>query len=221
MKKFKQKIILFTALLTVSVGVAVGLRAWLHPPLKLQAAQLLPEPKSLQGYVLTNGDTAINLGLLKGHWALLFFGYTSCPDVCPLELQKLGQMLKRFDALQQKQKPLVIFVSLDPERDTPDRLKTYVNFFQADMIGVTGRNSELASLANFFGFAYNRSTTMAGKDYLIAAGADMPSGSGQHYLVNHSSRIFIVDMQSRYIGSFAPPHDADILFTDMQQLVDQ
>jgi len=206
-------------LLVMGVIAAVGLRMWLHPPLKLQAAQLLPEPKSIAGYELTMGGTKVNFDMARGRWALVFLGYTQCPDVCPLELQKLAQMLKQFDARDAKQKPLVVFVSVDPERDTPEQLKKYAAFFHPEMLGITGSNSELAALAQFLGASYNRTTTIKGKEYLIQSGADMPTAAEKHYVVNHSSRIYIIDDESRYIGSFAPPHDASILFTDMQQLI--
>ena len=208
-------------LLVIGLVAAMGLRAWLHPPLKLQAAQLLPEPKSIAGYELTMGATHVKFDMAQGRWVLIFLGYTECADVCPLELQKLAQMLKQFEASGAQQKPLVVFVSVDPERDTPDLLKTYAAFFHSEMQALTGSNSELAALAQFLGASYNRTTTIKGKAYLIQAGADMPAGSEKHYVVNHSSRIFIVDPQSHYVGSFAPPHDAAILYSDMQQLLNQ
>jgi protein SCO1/2 len=211
--------VVIIAILALSLVLAAGLRAWLHPPLRLQAAQLLPQPKSLANYGFTVDDTRINLDLFKGHWVLIFLGYTSCPDVCPLELQKLAQMLKKFSDAGEKSLPVVLFVSLDPERDKPDTLKGYVKFFNENIVSVTGKNSELAELAGALGASYNRTVTIHGQEYLIAAGADMPADAGEHYLVNHSSRIFIMDDRSRDIGSFAPPHDAATLYSDMQQLI--
>jgi protein SCO1/2 len=209
-------------ILALSVVSAMLLRACLHPPLKLSAAQLLPAAKPmLQDYVLSNGAKQIQLNQIRGHWVLIFFGYTSCPDVCPLELQKLGQMLKHFDMLESKKKPLVIFVSVDPERDKPEMLKKYVSYFHQDLLGLTASNVELAALANFFGASFNRTVTISGKDYLVEAGADMPGTAGDHYLVNHSSRIFVMDPQARYVGSFAPPYDTAALIADVEQLLRQ
>jgi protein SCO1/2 len=207
------------AILVLGFVVAAGLRAWLHPPLHLLAAQLLPQPKSLADDGFTVDGKRINLDFFKGHWVLIYLGYTSCPDVCPLEMQKLAQMLKKFSEAGEKAVPVVLFVSVDPERDKPDILKGYVKFFNEDIVGVTGKNSELAELASALGASYNRTFTLNGQEYLVATGADMPSDTGDHYLVNHSSRIFIMDDRSRYVGSFAPPHDAATLFTDMQQLI--
>ena len=209
-------------LLVCSVGFAIGLRAWLHPPLKLVTAQLLPAPKPMtQDYVLTDGGTKNHLNQVRGRWVLLFFGYTSCPDVCPLELQKLGQMLKHLDQAGAKTRPLVVFVSVDPERDKPELLKKYASHFHDDMIGVTGTNVELAALASFFGAGFNRMATIDGKDYLIEPGADMPGTVGDDYLVNHSSRVFIIDPEVQYVGSFSPPYDTAALVSDVEQLLEQ
>lgn len=216
----KQWRIIFIVLV-IAVPGAIALRAWLYPPLKLATAQLLPTPKiMLQDYALTVGNKKAQLSLLNGSWALLFFGYASCPDICPLELQKLGQVLKHFDGTASQNKLRVVFVSVDPERDDSELLKKYAGHFHPDMIGVTGTNMEVAALASFFGASYNRTATVAGKDYLIEAGADIPDAFGDHYLVNHSSRIFIMDREGRYVGSFAPPYDSAALIADVEQLLE-
>ena len=212
--------LVIVVVLVASVVLAVVLRAWLHPPLKLATAQLLPAPKTIQqDYVLTNGASAVHLNSLKGRWTLLFFGYTSCPDVCPVELQKLGQLLKHFEGIDVNKQPLVVFVSVDPERDHPDQLQKYASYFHPALVAVTGSNLELAALANFFGAAFNRTATVASKEYLVEAGADMPEALRGEYMVNHTSRVFIVDPQLRYVGSFAPPYDTAALIADVEQLL--
>jgi protein SCO1 len=216
----KKNLIVVSVLLALGIIAAVSLHNWSRAPLKLQAAQLLPAPKSMDGYGLTVNGNRLEFSIAKGRWILLFFGYTNCPDVCPLELQKLGDMLKKFDEAG-RPKPLVAFISVDPERDSANMLQAYASHFHAEIVGVTAKNSELAALAKYLGADYNRTTTINKKEYLVEAGADMPPNAGEHYVVNHSSRIFIIDSQSRYVGSFAPPHDAAVLFSDMIQLMDQ
>jgi len=190
------------------------------PELHLQALQRLPEPRPLIDVELEHADLGKgNLSALEGRWGLLYFGYRSCPDVCPLELHKLGQLLARFET-EGKPLPYVLFVSVDPERDTPEALKAYAGYFHPGILGVTGRNRDLAQLANFFGAAYSRTVQIQGKTYLVEAGADMPAGSGAHYEVNHSSRVFVIDPAGRYIGSFAPPHDPEQWYGDMVAVMD-
>lgn len=203
-------------LLAGAVVVAVLLRAMHDRGPSLQSVQLLPSPKALEPIELQVNGMPVRLDTFKGTWALVFLGFLSCPDVCPVEMQKLGQMLKRFDASGLQKTPAVAFVSVDPERDAPEDIQQYVAYFDKRIIGVTGRNIELAKLARFLGAAYSRSATINGREYLIEAGADMPAGSGENYTVNHSSRIFVIDPQGRYVGSFAPPYDVDQLFNSMK-----
>lgn len=218
----KKQWVFIVVVLAASVALAIMLRAWLHPPLKLATAQLLPTPKIMQqDFVLTMDGTKVPLSYLKGHWTLIFFGYSSCPDVCPVELQKLGQLLKHFDNTDNNNRPRVVFVSVDPERDHPEQLKKYASYFHPSLIGVTGSNMELAALANFFGASFNRTATVAGKEYLVEAGADMPEALGDQYMVNHTSRIFILDPQLRYLGSFAPPYETAALIADVEQMLKQ
>jgi len=217
----KKNLVVVSILLAVGIVAIVSLHNWSRrPPPKLQAAQLLPEPKSMDGYGLTVSGKKLDFSIAKGRWVLVFFGYTNCPDTCPLELQKLGGMLKQFDEAGAT-KPMVVFISVDPERDSEKMLQAYASHFYADIVGVTGKNDELAALVKYLGADYNRTTTINKKEYLVEAGADMPPKAGEHYVVNHSSRIFIIDSQSRYVGSFAPPHDAAVLFSDMKQLMDE
>jgi len=196
MNKKLPHIILMTVLVLLSVGTAFGLRAWLHPPLK--NAELLPEPKSLQGqnYRLDIDDHTVPLNIAIGHWVLLYFSYTTC-SLSQEELQELGQMMKQFDGTDSEYKPIVIFVSLDPEQDKQGKLDIFTQRFHPDL------NDELARLTNLFGVAYNRTTT----------------DRDDKCLINHSSRIFILDSQLRYIGSFAPPYNANTLYSDMQQII--
>lgn len=203
-------------LLVGAVVAAVWLRAMHERGPSLQSVQLLPAPKALTAIELQVNGAPVQLDTVKGNWVMMFLGFLSCPDVCPVEMQKLGQMLKRFDAAGIQKTPAVVFVSVDPERDTPEEIQQYAAYFDERIIGVTGNNIELAKLARFLGAAYNRNATIKGRKYLVEAGADMPAGSGENYTVNHSSRIFIIDPQGRYVGSFAPPYDVDQLFDSMK-----
>lgn len=186
--------------------------------MELKNAQLLPVPKLLVSVELKGIQGVANLQQAHDAWFLLFMGYTYCPDVCPVELQKLGQMLKKFSE-NQEQAPVVAFISVDPKRDTVQKVSEYAAYFDPALQGLTGENMQLRALADFFGVTYNRSVTIDNKEYLVEAGADMPARSGEHYLVNHSSRIFIINPRGEYIGSFSPPYDTEMLYADMRVLM--
>lgn len=186
-------------------------------PLVLSTVQLLPEPKPLPKVLLrtATGD-AFAREKFNNHWSLVFFGFTSCPDFCPLELQKLAKLIKFAE--ESGRHVQVIFVSVDPERDSPARLAEYVNFFHPQIIGLRGDNPAIANFSRFFGAAYERSAIINSKLLNIPAGAAMPDVVGDQYQVNHSTRIFVVDPQAQYVGSTANIESAESLWADLQQL---
>ncbi len=200
------------------LGVWAANRQLMSEPLYHQA-QLLPESSLLPNFNLEDQyGNAINDGLWRNRWSLIFFGFTTCPDICPLELQKLGALLRLANASSNVQ---VVFVSVDPERDTLTRLREYASFFHPDIIALRGSNSELATAARFFGAAYDRIVIIDSKLFNVPAGIDMPDNAGDLYQVNHSSRIFIVNPASEYIGSFMPPFGAQQLWNDMEKIINR
>lgn len=211
--------VIYTISILASLGLGVVLGAQQFSPPSLHIAQLLPEPKVLPAVILENhrGEPVV-ANVFSGHWNLLFFGFTSCPDFCPLELQKLGKVLNLMGAGGELQ---VVFVSVDPERDGREKLADYVGFFHPHIIGLRGNNTELAKFSRFFGAVYERSVIVDTKLLTIPAGINMPPDAGEQYQVNHSSRVFVVNPDGKFIGSFAPPYTADDILSDMQKLMDR
>ncbi|MBR0551072.1 SCO family protein [Stakelama marina] len=123
----------------------------------------------------------------RGKIVLLYFGYTYCPDVCPLTLSHLGQMMKSIDGA--KDNIRVLFVTVDPQRDTLDTLKQYTSSFGPEFVGLRGTDNQLASLA---------------KRYRVAYSAD-PDNDPAKYVVTHSSAVYVFDRQG----------NARLLFTDL------
>ncbi len=118
--------------------------------------------------------------VLKGKWSVVFFGFTYCPDVCPTTMAALGQAQ---DRLGPKAKDLqVIFVSVDPERDTPAQLKTYLSndSFPKGTIGLTGTPDQVAAAAKAYRVYYQK------------------AGTGSDYLVNHSTAAYLMDPKGRF-----------------------
>ncbi|MES2822195.1 MAG: SCO family protein [Pseudomonadota bacterium] len=212
--------ILVVAVIAVAVGVKPGPQLF-GPEPELQSAQLLPMPKPLPEIKLEKSKTEIvTAENFTGHWNLIFFGFTNCPDFCPLELQKLGKLLQLSQQVQQAHFPVrVIFISLDPERDSPEKINAYTAFFHPQILGLSSSNLELVKVAHFFGSDYSRKATAAGALLNIPAGIDMPGNVENNYQVDHSARIYIVNPDAAYIGSFAPPHNAEHMWGDLQLIM--
>lgn len=203
-------------IISLGLGVVLGAQ-YFSPPAPLSIAQLLPTPKPLPALKLeSHRGEPIDVSSFRDRWSLVFFGFTSCPDFCPMELQKLSKVL----VLNENRHPLqLVFVSVDPERDTSAKLAEYVGFFNPQIVGVRGTNIDLANFAQFFGAAYDRTVIIDGKVLTIPAGINMPTNAGDQYQVNHSMRIFLVNPAAEYVGTFAPPYEAETLLADMQQLM--
>ena len=168
---------------------------------------VLPEPRVLGDFQLLDQDGAdFTLERLRGEWSLLFFGFTYCPDICPSTLYDLQQVRQTLlgegvpaEGLQ------VVFVSVDPERDSPARLKEYVSYFDPDFLGVTGDPAQLKPLALRLGVAFRIE--------------DHEQGA-ENYSVDHSASVFLTDPQGRLYGVFPAPHDAAAMARDVAAVID-
>jgi protein SCO1/2 len=144
----------------------------------------------------------ISLSDLRGQTVLLFFGYTFCPDVCPTSIADLTQAMqilgpKKADKVQ------VVFVSVDPERDTPDRLREYLSYFNPDFLGMTGTADELIAASTPFGIFYEK------HDGTPATG----------YLVDHTATITLIDKDGYVRLVFPYGLGADKMAEDLDHLV--
>src|SRR5262249_36253644 len=108
---------------------------------------------------------------LRGRWLLVFFGYTSCPDLCPTVLLEIAQALPQLGPMATRVQP--IFVSVDPERDTAKELQDYVNGFDPRILPLTGTEDQLARAAKSFGVAFYKVPGSGPDDYTIAHSAIM------------------------------------------------
>lgn len=127
----------------------------------------------------TSGDT-VSANQTSGNIRMLSFGFTSCPDICPTTLQKLSQAVDELpDSIRDDVK--VMFVSVDPNRDTPERIKSYVEFFSDSIIGLTGSEENLRELS---------------KRYRTTFGYAEPDDRG-NYDVSHSSAVYVFDREGR------------------------
>ena len=128
---------------------------------------------------------------LLGRWSLLFFGYTYCPDICPVPLSKLAPVLDLLGADLEIQ---AVFVSVDPERDSTERLAEYVTFFHPALLGASGDEAEIARLTEAIGVFHQKRATDE-------------EASADGYLVDHSSSLFLVDPSARLHAILHEPGD--------------
>lgn len=168
----------------------------------LASLKVLPEPRVIADFDLLDQDgKPFALQRLRGTWSLLFFGFTYCPDICPGTLYDLEQVHRALgDAPGISDAHQVVFVSVDPERDTPARLAEYVTYFDPDFQGVTGAPEQLAPLAMQIGVAYRIEPHEAGDP---------------NYAVDHSASVFLVDPDARLYGIFPSPHDPALMIRDL------
>ena len=142
---------------------------------------------------------------LTGQWHFLFFGYTSCPDVCPVTMGVLAQAKKTATANKQSF-PEVVFISVDPQRDKVKTLGEYVQYFDKDFIGVTGDENLIKALALQLSVVYMK----------------MPAESDSaDYLIDHSAALLLLDPKGRLVAFFNPPHEPKTIVKDFQTVVNR
>lgn len=205
-----------TTLIVLVVALAAGLGLWASQKFlgpapapqwpQTQAVRLFDPPRELPAFSLRQSDgTQLVPGELKGHWTLVFLGFTHCPDVCPLTLTQLSQAQKQWETIPESMRPRVLFVSVDPERDTPDRIGEYAHAFHQDTLAAT---ANIPALENFA-----RSLSMV---FVKAAAPD--GAPADQYSVDHSASMAVLDPQGRMSGLVQPPFDPNAIAADMAAL---
>ena len=169
---------------------------------QIASGTLLPSPRSIPEFALTGADgQPFTKARLDGHWSVIFVGFTHCPDICPNTLAKLKAVHGQLDA--QKKPVQVLFLSVDPERDTPEVISNYVTHFDPAFLGATGPNAELDKLAAAMGFLYMKG----------------PGATPDTYSVDHSSALILVNPQAQVAGYFTQPLKVDALVADLGALI--
>ena len=151
----------------------------------------------------TSGDT-ITAEQTDGQIRLLFFGFTSCPDICPATLQKLSRAVKDLPT-ELREDTQIVFVSVDPQRDTPERIDSYVSFFSDRAIGLTGGEPALRELS---------------KRYRTTFGYDEPDAEG-NYNVSHSGAVYVFDREGKARLLIRPELSVEDIRTDLVALAEE
>jgi protein SCO1/2 len=188
-----------------AAGIAASLW-WRHPApaVDLATGSFLSPSRALPDFSLIDQQgrefTALNL---RGHWSLLFFGYTNCPDFCPTTLTTLAAMNKHLRADKARVVPQVIFVSVDAKRDTPAQLGKYVPYFDPEFIGLTAADQpSIEAVAKKLGVAVILQPTADGG-----------------YTVDHSGAIFVLNPDGRLAAILTGPFSVAALQGDFQRIV--
>ncbi len=171
----------------------------------VKSATLVPNPRVLPAFSLQQSDgTTLTAEELKGHWTLVFIGFTHCPDVCPTTLAQLSGAQKQWASIPEATRPRVLFVSADPERDTPDLVGQYAHAFHPDSLAATAPLPQLEAFARSLSLVFMK---VPGK-----------SGQADDYTLDHSAAVVLLDPQARMAGVIQPPFDPRAIAADLQAL---
>ncbi len=172
-----------------------------NPPHRWFGMLLEPSPATVDFRLTAAGNRTVRLSDYRGHLVALYFGYTYCPDACPTTLSELARALKQMG--EQAQEVQVIFVSVDPPRDTPERLAEYVVNFHPSFLGITGSPDEIAAAAAPLDIHYRAHEGSA--------------ASG--YLVDHTASVTVLDRQGRQRLLLPFGASGDEIAADLQALL--
>jgi protein SCO1 len=183
---------------------AVAVAAPAVAPDALRTVRLFPRPRAVPPFALRQSDgTALDGDELRGRWTLVFLGFTHCPDVCPTTLADLGAAQKAWGDLPDAIRPRVLFVSVDPARDTPAKAGEYAAFFHPATLAATAPEPALQEFAAGLGLVY-----MA---------VESPAGD---ITFDHSTGVVLLDPQGRQAGLIRPPLVAADIAADLRLLAE-
>jgi len=189
-----------------STRIAAVLGAFFAGAAMLVAAVLyvLPgettRPSSVGGpfRLLDHNGRLVTDANFKGHPFLVFFGFTHCPDICPTALFEMSEVLKRLGP--DADKTAALFISVDPERDTPEKLKDYVSSFHPRVIGLTGTPAEIEAVTKAYR-AYAKKVPLEGGDYTM----------------DHSAIVYLMDKEGRFVAPFNLKRSAEQAAADLKR----
>ena len=158
--------------------------------MKINGLYLLQTPRDIGEFSLVDHHgEPFNPERFKGRWSLVFFGFTFCPDICPTTLTFLNQFMASLEGTEAADTQ-VVMVSVDPARDTVEKLSTYVPYFNPDFLGVTGEFMDVHRLATALNTPFRK-----------------VMGEGDDYQVDHSANVVLINPRGDYHGFFKAPLD--------------
>jgi protein SCO1 len=203
-----QSIALAAVVAIVAVAAGILSARWLlqpgaDTPPAVATATLLSPPRPLPPLALVDHDNRpFDADRVRGGWSFLFFGFTGCPDACPVTMSALAQTNKLLADLPERVRPRVVMISVDPERDTPERLAAYVKAFDPAFVGATAAKPVIDELAKRMG--------------VLAAIRPL---EGDNYTVDHTTSVFLVDPDGALRALFSAPHTPKLIAEDYRRIV--
>lgn len=187
----KKLLIGITIIVLIAVSVAAmknRTKVMVIPP-ELMGV-LWPGPRPLEDFnLIDQHKVPFTEERLQDKWSFLFIGYTHCPDICPMALSTINSTYNLLKP-EVKADTQVVFVSVDPERDTAEHLANYMTYFNEEFVGVTGEQSEIDLFAKKLGAGYQKEAADESGNYQVA----------------HTSSFFLVNPEGGVVGTFAMPH---------------
>ena len=196
--RFALVAIVFAGVLVIAAGVLLALALRETP--RGAAGTALASAIGGQFQLIDQNGKPFSDANLKGKWHLIFFGYTHCPDACPTALNEMSLALDRLGI--KRDEVGVVFITVDPERDTPDVLKAYVQSFDAPVVALTGSPEAVAQAAKAYRVFY----------------AKHPRADGD-YDMDHSAVIYVMNPEGRFTATFTPDSSADAIVQRLQKLI--
>lgn len=190
------------AALAAAVGLALGVIFIKPTAVSIDSGTLLKPPRELPAFALTGIDGAPYTNAnLQGHWTVVFAGFVTCPDVCPTTLTLMKNVMADLGPLASEVQMLLL--SIDPERDTPERLKSYVQYFDARFTAATGPTTELDKLASAMSFVYVK----------------VPGATPETYTMDHSAALMLINPDGQLAGFFTAPHRREAMVADLTAVI--
>lgn len=194
----KRSFLLFAAL-TLLLLIGIGIFQLMQPP-ALRGTVIEP-PKPMPNFTLQSVDGPVSLSDFRGKIVVLYFGYTSCPDVCPTTLANLRRALNDLGA--QADEVQVIFVAVDWQKDTPERVASYLSAFHPDFVGLSGSQEQIDAVTKNFGIFYQIN----------------PPDENGYYTVDHTATTLVLDREGGLILTWPYGLTADEFVEDLKVLV--
>ena len=179
-------------------SIHLGPQAAVSPMKNPYSGTLLNDQQALPDFTLQRAGGKFGNADLAGKWTFMFFGYMQCPDVCPTALSLMKDVRTRLAAQGGISLPQVVFVSVDPRRDSLELLLNFTSAFDPAFIGATANDDSIAPLAKHLGVFYQRNDQQDTK----------------HYSVDHTAALYLIDPQGRLKAVFGPPQDATRMAQD-------
>ena len=182
-------------------------------------ASIYPEGKSFSEKLNFINDQSESLNLSEisqGKWVLMYFGYTSCPDVCPIDLSKINLS---FQMMENKDKLQVVFISVDPARDI-GRLDQFAGSFNSSFLGLTAHNHELGAIGKSLGVYHQvvESQKLAQSDH--SSDEDQETGSHEHYNVDHTTSFLLFSPDLKLTALLTSPHEPKPMAEALDRIIE-